>query len=225
MENPETHFKLIIDNCVSDDFDDIKNHISKNISTVLFAIEQSEFYKFNITSKKSFIVCMSYDTDGSGYDTLRVKENNLNTETVFIKKPIIHNEITDSIISTRLKNCLVSAGFTSFSQIKNLRNLYRIRNFGDSCMMELVDYMKNGINNVPAKKDIRFSGSDHRTISEEELRSKYEGKPATAPRLWYKRRGLEEPEWSKECNRMRTRSLQKEKNLEKIQEKGFTNLD
>lgn len=221
MENSETHLKLIIDNCLSDNFDDIKNHISKNISTVLFTLEQSPFYKFNITSKKSYTVYKGYDNDGSGYETLRVTETNLRTEVTYIKKPRMHNEITDAEISTRLKNCLVSAGFTSFSQIKNLRNLYRIRNFGDNCMMELVDYMKNGINNFKPKNENTFSNIGPRTISEEELRARYEGKPSNSPRLWYKRRSIEEPEWSKECNRMRLQLVHQGKN----QEKGFTNQD
>ena len=220
MENSETHLKLIIDNCISDNIPVIKNHITRNISTVLFAIERSEFYKFNITSKNAYEVFRSYDNDGGGFDTLRVRESKLVSETIFIKKPLIHNEITDSNLSTRLKNCLVSAGFTSFSQIKNLRNLYRIRNFGDNCMIELIDYMNNSINSVTIKNDIvRFSSLDKRTISEEDLRAKYEGKASICPRLWYKRRGIQEPEWSKQCNRMRKLLLKQEE----IPEKGFTN--
>lgn len=219
MENSETHLKLVIDNCIGYNIPVIKSHIIRNINTVLFAIEQYEFYKFNITSRNEYKVFRSYDNDGTGYDTLRVTQSNLGSETVFIKKPRMHNEISDSNLSTRLKNCLLSAGFTSFSEIKNLRNLYRIRNFGDNCLIELVEYMNNPINGLQPKKDIRIVSEDKRTISEEELRAKYEGKASICPRLWYKRRGILEPEWSKQCNKMRKLLLKGEE----IQEKGFTN--
>lgn len=40
---------------------------------------------------------------------------------------------------------------------------------------------------------------DRRILTESELKEKYQGASTNQPYLWYKRRGLEIPDWAKEC--------------------------
>lgn len=42
---------------------------------------------------------------------------------------------------------------------------------------------------------------DNRLMTESELKEKYQGASTVQPYLWYKRRGMEVPDWAKECSR------------------------
>ena len=53
---------------------------------------------------------------------------------------------------------------------------------------------------------------DNRIMRESELKEKYEGASTVQPYLWYKRRGMEIPEWARECYRRYSKE-QKNKNL------------
>ena len=109
------------------------------------------------------------------------------------------SEIDRSELSNRSKNLFKKVGVRTFAEISKYTRdrLYNIAGLGDNTYCEIISALqKRNLTLTPSSKSNQWAPN---SISEDELRRRWEGKASKCPLFWYERRKLTPTQWAMDC--------------------------